>query len=61
MKKPMYVDKMLCMHCGACVGVCPVNAVFLYETLIEFSDACTNCTLCIKACPVGAIWEEGMQ
>ncbi len=53
----MQVDKEICMHCGACVGACPYNAIFLYETFIEFNQNCINCKLCIKVCPVGAISE----
>jgi len=53
----MQVDKDMCMHCGACVGACPTNAIFLHETFIEFNQDCINCKLCIKVCPVGAISE----
>lgn len=42
------------MYCGACVGTCPDNAIYLHETRIEFSD-CRECGLCVKVCPVGAI------
>ena len=49
------VDIDKCMHCGACVGSCPQNAITLREVLIEFNDDCTLCKRCIKACPVGAI------
>ncbi|MGQ9587327.1 MAG: DUF362 domain-containing protein [Thermoplasmata archaeon] len=49
------VDISRCMHCGACVGSCPVNAIFLNEVLLEFSDDCNLCRRCIKVCPVGAI------
>jgi ferredoxin len=51
----MAVDTGLCMHCGACVGACPTNAIFLTEILITFNEDCTQCGLCVKACPVGAI------
>lgn len=49
------VDIDKCMHCGACVGSCPQNAIALREVLIEFNDDCNLCKRCIKACPVGAI------
>ena len=51
----MAIDTAACMHCGACVGACPTNAIFLTEVLITFDDNCTQCSLCVKACPVGAI------
>ena len=49
------VDKTMCMHCGACVGTCPQNAMFLHETRLEFLENCNECGICIRACPVGAI------
>lgn len=52
----MKVDNNVCLHCGACVGICPPNALFLHETeTIEFLDNCTECGLCVWVCPVGAI------
>ena len=48
-------DVAKCMHCGACVGSCPVNAIFLNEVVLEFNDDCNLCKRCIKVCPVGAI------
>ena len=52
----MTVDNQLCLHCGTCVGSCPANSLFLYETArIEIMDTCTECELCAFVCPVGAI------
>ena len=51
----MTVDRRACMWCGACVGVCPQNAITLHETRIEFYDECNLCATCTRACPVGAI------
>jgi NAD-dependent dihydropyrimidine dehydrogenase PreA subunit len=50
------VDK--CMHCGACVGSCPKNAIFLAEVVLQFGEECTRCGRCVKICPVGAISME---
>lgn len=47
----------LCLHCGACAGSCPVNAIYLNDYILEFSAECTNCRRCIKICPVGALSE----
>ena len=50
-----------CMHCGACVGSCPQNAIFLNEVVLEFNDKCNKCGRCVKTCPVGAITMEGKK
>ena len=52
----MNVMNQICLHCGACVGVCPTNSIFLHETsAIEFLPSCTECGVCAVVCPVGAI------
>jgi ferredoxin len=54
-KREMRVDRRACMWCGACVGICPKNAITLHETRIEFYDECNLCRMCVPSCPVGAI------
>lgn len=49
------VDQSICMRCGACVGCCPVNAMFLEEFLVTVNDECIDCGLCTRCCPVGAL------
>ena len=51
----MKVDIDKCMHCGACVGSCPFNAIYLKEVLPVFNDECRRCGRCVKICPVGAL------
>src|SRR5207247_6784876 len=51
----MAIDDMLCMHCGACVGTCPTNAIFLNEVYLTFNEDCTQCGMCVKVCPAGAL------
>jgi ferredoxin len=51
----MVIDITLCLHCGACVGSCPTNSIFMHETLNTFDDKCTQCGLCARVCAVGAI------
>ncbi len=53
------INEDMCMRCGACVGTCPMNAMFLKEFTVEVNEDCTACGLCVKACPVGAISLEG--
>ncbi len=49
------VDQSICMRCGACVGSCPVNAMFLEEFRVTVNDECIDCGLCTRCCPVGAL------
>lgn len=57
-KKELHIESsgQLCIYCGACVGVCPLNCIYLDETRITFDERiCTRCEICVRACPVGAI------
>jgi heterodisulfide reductase subunit A len=51
------VDKEICVGCGACVAVCPYNAIewrsFGQPKVIEAS--CIGCGLCAAECPMGAM------
>ena len=49
------VNKSKCAYCGACVAVCPVDALRLKETVIVCDEKCTSCGICEKACPMKAI------
>ena len=50
------VDDDLCYGCGACIALCPVDALNL-ESLLAIVDepTCTHCEHCIPACPVFAL------
>lgn len=54
------VDKDTCIGCGACTGVCPVEAITLLEDGKADCDAstCIDCGACIATCPVEAITQE---
>ena len=57
-KKLLHIESsgQLCIYCGACVGICPLNCIYLDETRITFDEeVCTRCGICVRACPVGAI------
>lgn len=46
-----------CVHCGACISVCPVG-VFSKdeeERVIAESEKCVRCRICIGVCPVKAL------
>ena len=51
------IDKTKCIGCGACVSVCPVEAISFDEdgkAVIDRSK-CIRCGTCEAVCPVGAI------
>jgi len=49
------IDASICIRCGACASVCPVNAIEVSDVYVRADKSCTNCGLCAKACPVGGI------
>ena len=38
----MKVNYSKCLHCGGCAGSCPMNAIYLNDYILEFSDACNT-------------------
>ena len=57
----MIVSTEKCMHCGACVGSCPQNAIFLNEIVLEFNEDCNKCGRCVRICPAGALKMEAKK
>ncbi len=54
-------DEKICIHCGACTGLCPTQALTINrpEMLVEFAPLlCIACGWCTKACPTRAIQLE---
>ena len=49
------VDKEACTGCGACVEICPVDAIEIVADKAVVSDACIDCGQCVDECPVEAI------
>jgi L-aspartate semialdehyde sulfurtransferase ferredoxin len=47
-----------CTSCGACVTICPVDAL-AYDPktrqVIFNDEKCIACEICVKACPLGAM------
>lgn len=47
-----------CVHCTACVGVCPTQAFVVERDKMQVSldkSKCVGCGLCVAACPYRAI------
>ena len=51
------VDKDRCIDCGACVSICPVQAIEMGEDWsVRFDeDRCVGCGACVRACPMKAV------
>ena len=51
-------DNDICTHCGACVSVCPTEALVVNRKtmMVDFDPSkCIACELCVKACPPRAM------
>ena len=56
------VDEDLCYGCGACIALCPTNALDLVSRLaIVEQEKCTLCEHCIPSCPVFALRIEDVK
>ncbi|MHC1568753.1 MAG: 4Fe-4S binding protein [Candidatus Syntropharchaeia archaeon] len=49
------INRYKCGYCGACVAVCPSDAIELIETWVEIGENCNECEICVEICPVGAL------
>lgn len=58
-KGRVIVDIEKCCDCGACISLCPTDALHLNnEERLEFSyEKCIGCILCLDSCPRYAIEE----
>ena len=53
-------DQKLCQGCGACVAVCPAQALSLGEGGVERRrELCRSCLTCAAACPSRALHTTG--
>jgi Fe-S-cluster-containing hydrogenase component 2 len=52
---PAVVNKDECVGCGACVEVCPQEAITMKDIAIIDVDECIDCGACVDECPNGAI------
>jgi NAD-dependent dihydropyrimidine dehydrogenase PreA subunit len=55
----IHIEREQCTGCGACVEVCPAEAIRVIEGTAHIDqDLCQECRRCLEACPLGAIVEE---
>jgi ferredoxin len=50
-------DEEVCIHCGACLSICPVEVFTLdgERRVVAEPKRCTRCGICVGACPVSAL------
>ncbi len=54
----IWKEEELCVHCGACTGLCPTAALSVNQDNMEVvfdSEKCIGCGICGLACPFGAM------
>lgn len=66
-----FVNEQKCVACGACIDVCPVDAVEPFSKTFKPGQKakinpkiCIGCASCIAVCPVAAVdvqWEKGIS
>ena len=57
---PSVVNGDLCIKCGTCAGVCPVEAFRVADDqYVVDPDVCIDCGVCISECPQSAITSDG--
>ena len=49
------IDREKCIGCGACVDVCPFDALSMEGDVAVVNEKCTLCSACLDVCPVAAI------
>ena len=51
----VHIEVSACDECGACVSVCPEDALVLADSLLVDQEKCTSCCNCIDVCPFAAL------
>ena len=56
-KRAIQLDRDSCFDCGACLSLCPTDALYLTDdkTVELDEDKCIYCELCVPSCPVRAL------
>jgi len=56
-KRAIQLDRDSCFDCGACLSLCPTDALYLTDdkTVELDENKCIYCELCVPSCPVRAL------
>lgn len=56
-KRKAFVETDLCVACGCCVKVCPMNAIEIFKGIMAAVNEakCIGCGKCAKECPASVI------
>lgn len=56
-RKKALADQTLCVACGCCMKVCPLQAVKVVKGMMAEVDwnKCVGCGRCVKECPASII------
>lgn len=56
-KRRAFVDSSLCVACGCCVKVCPMEAIEIWKGIMAKVDLikCVGCGKCARECPASVI------
>ena len=58
LSKDVARDEKKCVHCGLCVGICPVSAFEVdpaSREIVFLKEKCIACEMCVKVCPYKAM------
>ncbi|ODS39463.1 MAG: hypothetical protein A7315_11020 [Candidatus Altiarchaeales archaeon WOR_SM1_79] len=54
--KGITLDRDRCIDCGACISICPTNALYLEDFSVKLDESkCGLCRRCVDDCPVRAL------
>ncbi|HDM60150.1 MAG TPA: 4Fe-4S dicluster domain-containing protein [Archaeoglobus veneficus] len=56
-KKAVERDEEKCVHCGACISICPVEAIGFDDEkrVVVNTTKCIHCGSCVNVCPMKAL------
>lgn len=56
-ERAIRLDENSCIECGACLSLCPTEALILGDdySIVFDEDKCVYCKACVPACPARAL------